>query len=59
MGKKVRAPKETKETGITERLILTMADDVANVEAFAKRVRVQFDALAKSVGVNVANAFVE
>jgi len=53
------AKKETKEMGLTERLIMTMANDMAAAQRHMERVCIQFQALAESAGVNVANALIE
>jgi hypothetical protein len=56
-GIKVRETK--KELGLTERLILAMAGEMADSLRATKRACIIFQTLAQEAGVNVANAFTE
>jgi hypothetical protein len=48
---------EETETGLTERLIMAMASEVADIQRATTRACVIFQALAEAAGVSVVNAF--
>jgi hypothetical protein len=57
-GNEVREKKKTtRDGGLTTRLILSMATDMAAAKRSTERACIMFEALAKSVGVNVTHAF--
>lgn len=50
---------EETETGLTERLIMSMASEMADMKRATERACIIFQTLAESAGVNVENAFAE
>lgn len=55
-----KSKKETEDDpGLTTRLIMSMATEMAETERATKRACIIFQALALAAGVNVANAFAE
>lgn len=55
----MRERKKNDNSGLTVRIVMAMAADMAACRRNTERACVMFQALAKSVGVDVAHEFVE
>lgn len=53
----MRERKKNKDDGLTARLVMAMADEMAACKRNTDRACIMFQALAAAAGVNVAHAF--